>query len=150
MINARAYATIQKEGVRIDSVPLSETPVGSGYYTGISPPMPPGKFTLTLEVPGLPVETVPWESEVIVQSKANIEMQMLSQNISLLRQLSDRTNGTYVDESEVAKLSDLLRPRATGRMERQDWALWQSYPWFIAIIALLSVEWFFRKRAGLV
>jgi hypothetical protein len=150
MMNARAYATIQKEGIRIDSIPLSETPVGSGYYTGISPPMPPGKFTLTLEVPGLPVETVPWESEVIVQSKANIELQMLSQNSSLLRQLSDRTNGTYVDESEVAKLSDLLRPRATGRMERQDWALWQSYPWFIAIIALLSVEWFFRKRAGLV
>ena len=150
MTGARAYAVIQENGVRIDTIPLSEYPAGSGMYAGVSPPLAEGKFTLSLEVPGVPAENTPWHSDVLVRAKANAEFQSLSQNRFALQQLAEKTSGAYVDESEREKLSEILRPRQTGKIEESRWPLWQSYPWFIAVVALLSVEWFLRKRAGLV
>ncbi|MFO0014748.1 MAG: VWA domain-containing protein [Planctomycetota bacterium] len=150
LAGARAYAILQKDGVRIDSIPLTEYPSGSGMYAGSSPAMPEGKYTFSLEVPGVPKENIPWHSDVHVHANADVEMQSLARNGSGLEQLANRTGGVYVDESEIDTLTDLLKPRQSGKLEESRWPLWQSYPWFIAIVALLSLEWFFRKRAGLV
>lgn len=147
---SRVYAVIQKDGVRVESIPLAEFPVDSGMYAGTSPPMPEGKFSISLEVPGIPVENIPWQSEILVQAKANAEMESLAQNSSLLEQIAARTEGVYLNESDRDRLSDLLRPKQSGKIEESRWPLWQSYPWFIAVVALLSVEWFLRKRAGLI
>jgi uncharacterized membrane protein len=146
----RVYAVIQQNGKRVDSIPLAEFPADSGMYAGVSPPMSEGKFSISLEVPGIPVENIPWQSDVLVQAPANAEMQSLSQNVSILEQIAQRTEGAYLDESNRGQLSDLLRPKQSGKIEESRWALWQSYPWFIAVVALLSLEWFLRKRAGLI
>ena len=36
-----------------------------------------------------------------------------------------------------------------GRVIESDTVLWQSYWWFLPIVALLTIEWIIRKRAGL-
>jgi len=147
---ARAYAVIQQDGKRVDSIPLTEFPEGSGMYAGATLPMPEGKFSISLEVPGIPVENIPWQSDLLVQSPATAEMQSLAQNVSLLEQIAQQTGGAYLDEANRDKLSDLLRPKQSGQIEESRWPLWQSFPWFIAVVALLSLEWFLRKRAGLI
>ncbi|MFN9852124.1 MAG: hypothetical protein ACK57P_09940 [Planctomycetota bacterium] len=150
LAGARPYAVISREGVRIDSIPLTEYPAGSGMVAGASPPMLEGKYSLSLEVPGMPQENTPWECEIQVRSKSYVELQSLARNEAGLKVLADRTGGAYVAESEMDSLSDLLKPRQSGKLEESRWTLWQSYPWFIAIVALLTLEWLFRKRAGLV
>lgn len=147
---ARVYAVIQQDGKRVDSIPLAEFPAGSGMYAGATPPMPEGKFSISLEVPGIPVENIPWQSDLLVQAPATAEMQSLAQNVSLLEQIAQQTGGAYLDEANREKLSDLLRPKQSGKIEESRWPLWQSFPWFIAVVALLSLEWFLRKRAGLI
>jgi hypothetical protein len=141
---------IQQDGKRVDSIPLAEFPAGSGMYAGATPPMPEGKFSISLEVPGIPVENIPWQSDLLVQAPATAEMQSLAQNVSLLEQIAQQTGGAYLDEANREKLSDLLRPKQSGKIEESRWPLWQSFPWFIAVVALLSLEWFLRKRAGLI
>ena len=98
----------------------------------------------------MPQENTPWECEIQVRSKSYVELQSLARNEAGLKVLADRTGGAYVAESEMDSLSDLLKPRQSGKLEESRWTLWQSYPWFIAIVALLTLEWLFRKRAGLV
>lgn len=147
---ARVYAVIRHEGRRVDSVPLAEYPAGSGMYAGASPQLPEGRFSISLEVPDIPVENVPWQSDVLVQAPANAERQSLAQNVSILKQIAERTDGAYLDETNRDSLTELLRPKQSGKIEESRWPLWQSYPWFIAVVALLSVEWFLRKRAGLI
>jgi hypothetical protein len=36
-----------------------------------------------------------------------------------------------------------------GRVVESDTALWHSYGWFSAVVLLLTVEWFLRKREGM-
>ncbi|MGD0092855.1 MAG: hypothetical protein ABSE73_23330, partial [Planctomycetota bacterium] len=80
---------------------------------------------------------------------ATAEMKQLSQNVELLKGLAKKTGGEYLPLERAAKLPEYLR-QATHVIERhRDNDLWDK-PWiFGAIIALLCVEWFLRKRSGL-
>jgi hypothetical protein len=39
---------------------------------------------------------------------------------------------------------------SSSRLVENNRQLWQSYWWFIPLIALLAAEWWFRKKAGLI
>jgi hypothetical protein len=86
----------------------------------------------------------------MVQPPNDREMEALAANRSLLRQIATTTGGESFAESDREHLVDSLRKYQKGRINQSQTLLWQSYPWFAATIALLSLEWFLRKRAGLV
>ncbi|NND96761.1 MAG: hypothetical protein HKN47_05460, partial [Pirellulaceae bacterium] len=58
--------------------------------------------------------------------------------------------GTYVHESAASQLLEQIKPLSSGTVVESDILLWQSYYWFWAVMALLAVEWWLRKRSGLV
>ncbi len=150
MRDARVSAVVTRDAVRYDTLPLRESGEDSGLYAGTAGPYPSGNYKITLEVAGVPAETLELSTEWLVQSATDLERDALSQNRMLMQQIAQSSGGAYFDEQDADRVSDALSPFQTGRIEQSETLLWQSYPWFVAIMGLLAAEWFFRKRAGLV
>ncbi len=77
-------------------------------------------------------------------------MDELGLDAQLLEAMAEAAGGRFLREGEFDRLDDLLRPLRRGRVEERETLLWQSWWWFVPIVALLAVEWALRKRAGLV
>ena len=77
-------------------------------------------------------------------------MQTLACNVESLRQTATITNGEFAMLDDAALLAEKLKPFRTGKIVESQTLLWQSYPWFATIVGLLAVEWYLRKRAGLI
>ena len=52
-------------------------------------------------------------------------------------------------EESIDRLTELLAPMSQGKVIESDTVLWQSYKWFVPLIALLTIEWIIRKRVGM-
>ena len=90
--------------------------------------------------------------------KVNIEYQNLRMNVGLLRRIAETSGGKFYTAEEIARNPDALRRdiqassyfQARPLTLRSDVALW-NYAWALAaIIALFALEWFLRKRSGMV
>lgn len=71
-----------------------------------------------------------------------------------MRQISVRSGGLSTNLAEISQIPGALR-EAGAYTERvvdseSSLRLWQQYPFLILITALLTIEWFIRKRSGLV
>ena len=65
-------------------------------------------------------------------------------------QVTEAAGGLYFHESSAESILETLRPLSSGTVVESDILIWQSYYWFWAVIGLLAIEWWMRKRAGLV
>lgn len=146
----KAFAVIEQNGVLVESLPLSLEGEGTGVVSNLVSGLAPGRYQVHLEVQGLPNEALDLSTEFIVRPSQDIEMQVLASNRGLLEQLALATDGKYYDESQADRINDAIQALQTGKIEQSRTLLWQSYPWFFAVMALLAVEWFLRKRAGFV
>lgn len=151
----RAAAIVSRDGVRIDTIPLSENPLSengeaTGLYAASTNSLLPGRYEITLDVPGVPNEALELQTEFLVQPPEDLEMQSLAMHRTLLEQIASVTGGAYFDEQDADRVSSSLKRFQKGKIEQSQTLLWQSYPWFMTVIGLLAVEWFTRKRAGLV
>ena len=88
-------------------------------------------------------------AEFLVEEPDSPELQNLTCNEEMLRKMSEFSGGTYLREEQIDRLNALLRPVSSGRLVKNEIALWQSYWWFVPIILLLGLELFLRKRAGM-
>ena len=79
-----------------------------------------------------------------------IELESPQLNESLLMALSDKTGGTYVNIEEASKFGDninVVQDPVFVDTERDLWA----HPFIlIIVVGFLGVEWFLRKRIGLI
>ena len=146
----RAMAVIEQNGVRVQSFPLAEEAQGSGMVSGLASGLLAGRYQVRLEVPGLPTEAIDLETEFLVHPPEDLEMQQLASNRSVLEQIAKTTGGKYYDESQADRVNESLQALRTGKIEQSRTLLWQSYPWFLAIMTLLALEWYLRKRAGFI
>ncbi|MEI8064388.1 MAG: hypothetical protein WCH84_10025, partial [Verrucomicrobiota bacterium] len=67
-----------------------------------------------------------------------------------LQQMARASGGEYYREEDATKLINSLDPLSKGRIEESETILWQSWYWFVPVIALLTTEWILRKRTGLI
>ena len=79
-----------------------------------------------------------------------IELARVSLDQDTLKQIAKNGGGIYLHESSSDQILDRLRPLSNGSVVESDVLVWQSFYWFWAIILLLTIEWWMRKRAGLV
>lgn len=88
----------------------------------------------------------------------NIEYQNLRMNAALLRRMAERTGGRFFTAQQVIQnpqaLTDALTKapnfKARPVTERTEITVWNR-PWLLAIaIGLFALEWFTRKRSGMV
>ncbi len=83
-----------------------------------------------------------------------LEFRETRADAALMRQMARRSNGMFLTANAATTLPDQLN--ATGQLtptivaHQQETELWRRYAFLIAIILLLSLEWFLRKRSGMV
>jgi hypothetical protein len=83
----------------------------------------------------------------------NLEFQETRMNIALLRQLAERTGGVFLPSADAGRLKEeILRgPEMRSRevITGTSIELWNWQYTLAVIIVLLSLEWFLRKRLGM-
>jgi len=79
----------------------------------------------------------------------NLEFLQTRMNRPLLQQIADRSGGAYVTEQNLAALDTLLDFPLRFHTETREWELWNKLLLLIIVILLLSVEWFIRKKNGM-
>ncbi len=133
--------------------PYEMQPRGNGRFSLDVGSLPAGSYTYTAEAT---------RDEVVLGSDAGsfsigrrmLEFRRTRADFDLLRQVASRSGGTMVMaddpsglESSIRSLSGFLPQTETSLDQIR---LWQRYIFLILILLLLSTEWFFRKRWGLV
>ena len=78
-----------------------------------------------------------------------LEMQTPRANPRLMRQIAHLSGGKSLSARHFTEALQSMRFTRRIRLHTLEWVLWHQLPWLIIVIGLLSVEWFFRKRWGL-
>lgn len=132
---------------------LRPDPSRPGIYESVLPPLPPGRWQLTPR--GLGDPPVPGTAREVVVTDAARERAQVRQDRRYLRQLAARVGGTAVDGDQaagratlLAELSGLpLEAEQTRRQARLEPGA--SWAWLVVVVSMLGVEWFLRRRQGL-
>jgi hypothetical protein len=116
-------------------------------YVAEAGPFPPGTYTVTLKNNlGKPAEL----SQSIEVVSASVEKRELSADPALMRQLAETSGGAVLAGGDVARLPEIVRHwQAARELSQQRHSLWDRGWVMAAIFALLAVEWWLRRREGL-
>ncbi len=147
--DATVDALIVADGQTIAAVPLNVDDPARGTYQGMTPPLERGEYQVRVRVSGFDTAALQASTPIWVSPRGAGEFDRVSLDRETLRQIADAGQGVFVHESDADRLLESLAPLSTGRVVESDYLLWQSYPWFLAILSLLTLEWWLRKRAGL-
>ena len=131
-------------------VPLNPDASIAGVYSGQLNAPPSGNYRVSIVAAGLTSSALAIHSEFAVVDRDSGEMDQLNCDEALLVKVAEMTGGEYLSEERGNELIDLLRPLSRGKIIESDTLIWQSYWWFVPIILLLSIEWWLRKRVGLI
>ena len=153
-----AYTPIENANVQVkvnggnQERDLTLTSIGNGRYTGKLEGLPENDyfFTGTAEQSGRKLGIDKGRFNI---GQIALEFQDLRMNSSLLRTISERTGGKfYLPEDSKSFLKDLEKLRnfvPKSITTRNESALW-NYPLLLIIsILCFGIEWFLRKRAGM-
>jgi hypothetical protein len=81
----------------------------------------------------------------------NVENRFVAADPDLMSSIADTTGGEAIAPSEIERLPELLAEfEQLSREEEDPVDVWDRMALFSAIIVLLSLEWFLRRRSGLV
>lgn len=134
----------------VASVPLAVDDPQRGTYLGITSPLDPGEYQIRVRASGFDNAALQASTPIWVGSSNALEHQRVSLDRSALVQIAEASGGHYVHESSAEELLAQLKPLSSGTVVESDILIWQSFYWFAAVMALLTLEWVLRKRAGLV
>lgn len=132
-----------------ETVLLKNVDADRGIYEGRSGPLGSGDYEISLRSAGYN-ESQAVKTSMLVVPPPDREASRLAQDVDLLGSLAESSGGVYADESEAQKVWDAIAPLSDGRIETRRYPLAESFPWFWMVIGLLTAEWWFRKKAGLI
>ena len=147
---ALVRAVASRDGQIVSTLSLSADPVLPGLYRGQWDGLPAGTYAIRLEATGFPAEALALETSVQIVAAALTEERDVTRNEEILRQIAEQTGGAYVPEDQAARLWERIALESTGRVVETTTELWQSGWWLAIATALLGLEWWLRKKAGLI
>lgn len=126
---------------------------GNGLYEGTFSSLQAGNYTINAEA-GISGNILGTDNTNFSIGEVNIELADLTANSVLLKQLASLTNGEYYyidDAIDVLprKLSELRKQGITNVTSTSKYSLWNEEILLIVIIIMFSLEWFIRKRTGM-
>jgi len=125
----------------------------TGAFTVRVPPLAAGSYTLTLEGQG---ETSASSGpQTLVVTPSSLEDRQVRQDRRRLVQLAAAGQGTYGDSGDSLQVAALMRDlqqqawpqQRQTRHSRYD--LTRGFPFLALVVLLLGVEWYLRRRFGL-
>lgn len=128
------------------------SPRGNGRYEGRLNPLPEGDYEYEgiAQFEGVDVGN---DDGRFFVGELNLEFRDTRMNIQVMRQLASATGGIYIHPDEPEMLEEVLREIDTydSRIETAstDYQVWNLPAALAALIVFFSIEWFLRKRNGM-
>jgi len=142
-------AMLKRDGSEAEVTPLRLMDESRGIYQGESGPLEPGDYVTSVRAAGYAASSSV-TSSFLVAKPTNRENIRLAQNVGLLSAMAGASGGVYADASDAKAVWDAIAPLSDGKIEIKRFALAQSFFWFFAVLGLLAIEWWLRKKVGLV
>lgn len=120
-----------------------------GIYEGRTGPLAAGNHEISVRAAGYQ-ESPAVRTSILVVAPPDRESARLSQDVDLLGSLAETSGGIYADEQDAERVWQAIAPLSDGRIETRRYPLAESFPWFFMVLGLLTAEWWFRKKAGLI
>lgn len=132
-------------------VPVSFSNIGSGLYEGDISEIGKGDYTFSGEAL-LNQKSLGKDKGRFSVGEIDYELQNTTMNSDLLKLLAKETKGKFFYNSAVNlfdKLKEISTNSSKNKIEVNEFRLWSSELLLALIILLFAVEWFLRKREGL-
>lgn len=132
---------------------LSPPDRNSGFADVVLPPLPPGRYTIQLIGQGDPPVTGRLENLVVAGH--SIEATQVRMDRRRLVQMAGRHGGVFYQAGKTGMeeelWSNLLELDWSGEKaaRRNRFDFWSGWPFLTLVAALLGIEWFLRRRNGL-
>ena len=149
LANAEVRVTVHSDDETFETV-LS--PRGHGRYEGSLNPLPEGDYEYVgfAEFEGADVGE---DDGRFMVGELNLEFRDTRMHIQIMRQLAAITGGDFIHSGEPEKLEEKLREIDTyeARIETAsvDYQVWNLPAALAVLILFFSIEWFLRKRNGM-
>ncbi len=146
-------ANINLELIKSRDTKLNQSlePLGNGLYQYNFEDLDKGDYTFKASTT---YNNQKYEDEgKFTVTETDIEFQNLRMDEELLKQISDLSGGKYFPAKEsqefLKNISKYIRSAAIEKEQTSVNQLWNSALLMVIVIFLLAIEWFFRKRLGL-
>lgn len=134
----------------VATVPLQIDDPARGTYRGNTQAMELGAYSIRIRASGFDANALQATTPIWVGKRDAVEMSRVSLDAEALQTIAETAGGQYFHESSADQILELLKPLSSGSVIETDILVWQSFYWFWAVLLLLAIEWWLRKRAGLV
>ncbi|MEM6692610.1 MAG: carboxypeptidase-like regulatory domain-containing protein, partial [Planctomycetota bacterium] len=142
-------AIIESEDTTIRRVPMRLVDRERGQYEATIQGLDAANYSLRLSASGFRQDTLDVETPFWVSSSLSSELNEVGADVVTLKEITEATGGITLNESDADSILDRLKPLSAGRRITTDYPIWSSFPWFGAIMMLLTLEWLLRKKASL-
>ncbi len=132
----------------VDTVTVFLPPGGGDFYEGLVTGLKPGTYQYAGQAV-IDNDTLSLTGGKIKVEQVGLEQTASGLNELLLRQIAEESGGRYYHESDPVTFFDSLTFVARTQTLHREIEIWNQ-PWLlIAVLVLLTGEWFFRKRKQL-
>jgi len=149
LVKTGAEALVYRDGRKVATVKLAGDENAAGLFQGQVAALPGGSYEVRVRAEGAPEPDGSLKTEFKVQPREAGELAVLNANEDLLKQVAAQSGGEFFREEEAAELVNRLELLSRERVFESDTALWQSWWWFVPLVALLTLEWILRKWTGM-
>ena len=148
-----ASITVQVTSPGGDRYPYTMKSVGNGRYVLDIGSLPEGTYSYTAEATR-EGRVVGSDQGSFAVGALTLEFKETRADAGLMRQLARRSGGLFYFADSLGGFSEQLQQRgaleASFLEETQETELWHLYSLMAVVIVLLTAEWFFRKRSGMI
>ncbi|MGH1363542.1 MAG: hypothetical protein ACRBF0_08295 [Calditrichia bacterium] len=143
--DADVVATVQNDTVKQTDEFIAQ---GNGFYSQSFSGLPQGDYRYTVRATRNG-RNIGSRSGKFSVKPFYLEFQQISANKSLMEQLALETQGkSYTPDSFIKTFAD-NKVESRLQISFDEMFLWNYWQWLVALITLLGIEWFLRKRWGL-
>jgi hypothetical protein len=142
--DADVKITIEGEDFEQSDILASE----AGFYSHQASGIPPGTYTYKLVATSDEREIGRRRGNFVIE-ELELEMQDTKANYSLMQQIAQKSGGRVWRARNFSNEIENLKFHKKIQLSNIEYVLWNQIHWLIAIIILLAVEWFLRKKWGL-
>jgi hypothetical protein len=142
-------AIIVRDEQIVATVPLSVDDAARQTFLGQSPPLTAGKYEVRIQASGYDRAALRASTPIWVDRPRTGEWDRVAADRRQLKQITDAGGGVTVHESSAEALWSQLVASSRGQILESDALLYQSWMSLVAVLSILALEWWLRKRVGL-
>ncbi len=151
-----ADAMVEAELIRLQGDSKATLPAGQELKTGPDgtaivrfEKVPPGTYQIVVKA-RKGRERIGTAKEPVIVEAADVEYQAPFPNPEILRALAEGSGGRYIEVTEDMPEIEVKQAQRVEVDRTRTVSLWDSWPAIIVLALLAGLEWWFRRRSGLI